>query len=225
MKGKIIIMVLLVVIGFDGLVVWKYLDANLKKKKNIIPLVVNNGKIVELRMSDKISPTLTPTAVPTKKVQPKSVGNTAPWGVAIQVDEHTWTMRVGEDARMATPKEILEALNNYRAGKGSQRLTWDENLGKYAQTRADYLATIRTTDGHKGFSDYLEKEDVYDKLGFSWLGENISYGYRLEGVHVIEWMYAGDKPHDDNQLNNRWNYVGIGVKDTATCLIFGTGKR
>ena len=41
----------------------------------------------------------------------------------------------------------------------------------------------------------------------------------------IEWMYAGDKPHDDNQVNNRWNYVGIGVKGLATALIFGTGKR
>ena len=32
-------------------------------------------------------------------------------------------------------------------------------------------------------------------------------------------MYAGDQPHNDNQLDNRWNYVGIGVDGLATCLI------
>jgi len=57
------------------------------------------------------------------------------------------------------------------------------------------------------------------------LGENISYGYRLEGVHLIEWMYAGDKPHDDNQLDSKWDHVGIGVKETATCIIFATARR
>lgn len=163
-----------------------------------------------------IKPTVTPASA------------TAPageWGVARQVGEHTWTMRVGDDERMATPQEILTALNEYRVRRGSQRLTWDEKLGNYAQGRANYLASIKNVDAHKGFEDFLKNQDGFEKLGFSSLGENISYGYRMEGVHLIEWIYAGDKPHDDNQVDNRWNYVGIGVKDTATAIIFGTGKR
>ncbi|MFZ2152985.1 MAG: CAP domain-containing protein [Microgenomates group bacterium] len=177
----------------------------------------------------------TNTQIPTKKVVPtvvKPIGASTfvdttadKWGVANQIDEHTWTMRVAQDERMGTPAEILAALNDYRVRRGSQRLTWNDNLANYAQQRANYLNSIRTTDGHKGFADFLEKEDGYDKLGFTWLGENISYGYHMLGVHLIEWIYAGDKPHDDNQVNNRWNYVGIGVKGTATALIFGTGKR
>jgi len=147
-----------------------------------------------------------------------------PWGVSRQIGEYTWTMKIGEDPIMATPREILEALNDYRRVKGSQVLTWDQKLADYAQERAVYLDGRKNVDQHQGFNTFLKEEDGFNKLGFTMLGENISYGYRLNGTHIIEWMYAGDKPHDDNQLDNRWNYVGIGVKGLATCVIFGTGK-
>jgi uncharacterized protein YkwD len=147
-----------------------------------------------------------------------------PWGVSKQIDEVTWTIKVGEDEKMATTKEIFEALNEYRRRYGSQTLTWDEKLGNYAQNRAVYLNSIKNVDKHEGFNNFMENEDGFNKLGFTMLGENISYGYKLNGVHIIEWMYAGDKPHNDNQLDNRWNFVGIGVDGLATCLIFGTGK-
>lgn len=172
-----------------------------------------------------LEPTVRPTARSTAKPTVKKVGDTAPWGVARQIDEYTWTMKIGQGERMATANEIFDALNYYRVGKGSQQLTWDEKLAGYAQERADYLAKIKSTDGHKGFFEFTKDDKAFEVLGFDRLGENISYGYKLEGVHMIEWMYAGDKPHDDNQLDNRWNFVGIGVRDTATALIFGTGKH
>lgn len=183
-----------------------------------------------------IEPTATNTPAPTKVIQKPSgvvvvptrtimMGDTSPWGVSKQIDEHTWTMKIGMDKKMATPQEILTAINVYRLKKGSQALTWDNRLADFANSRAEYLYSIHSTDGHKGFEDYLKDESGYEKLGFNWLGENISYGYTLEGVHLIEWMYAGDKPHDDNQLDSKWDHVGIGVKGTATCLIFATAKR
>ena len=197
-----------------------------------------NTKIIDPMVGYVVSmPTLRPTIVvdapspvPTikkivSKVVPSRVGDTGAWGVAQQISEHTWTMKIGDDERMGTPKEILDALNDYRVRRGSQRLTWNDNLANYAQSRADFIISLGKTDEHKGFADFLENQNGYEKLGFSWLGENISIGYRVLGVHLIEWVYAGDKPHDDNQVNNRWNYVGIGVKGTATALIFGTGKR
>lgn len=195
-------------------------------------VVEENPKIKIQKIKEDVEPTLTMTPIPTQKIVkvistkiPVRAVPTGEWGVARQVGEHTWTMQVGHDERMGTPKEILDALNEYRVRRGSQRLTWDEGLAKYAKSRADYLFSIKSTDEHKGFVDFLEKDNGYDKLGFTWVGENISFGYRMEGVHLIEWVYAGDKPHDDNQVNNRWNYVGIGTKGTATALIFGTGKR
>ena len=147
-----------------------------------------------------------------------------PWGVAKQIDAVTWQMKVGEDAKMATPGEILSALNVYRIRYGSQILTWDDKLANYAKSRAVYFNKIKDLDGHKGFQDFLNNQDGFNKLGFNRLGENASFGYRLSGVHLIEWVYAGDDPHNKNQLNNNWNYVGIGVDGTSTALIFGTGR-
>jgi len=162
-----------------------------------------------------------PTAIPTKNI----INDTEPWGVAKQIDEHTWTIKIGNDPIMATASEILDALNNYRATHGSQKLTMDSKLSEYAQSRANYFYQEQKLDKHQGFNNYLTNEDGFSKLGFSWMGENASFGYRLNGVHLIEWIYASDEDHNLNQLNNNWNYVGIGVKDTATCLIFATGKR
>lgn len=192
------------------------------------------GYIVEIKNNNQIpiSKQITITQIPKPTeiklkpiLKPTKVGDTSPWGVAKQVDETTWTMKIKDDIRMGTPIEILEALNEYRVRRGSQRLTWNEKLAEYAQSRAVYLNKIKNVDGHKGFQNFLDNENGFEKLGFTWLGENISFGYKMEGVHLIEWIYAGDKPHDDNQVNNRWNYVGIGVDGTATALIFGTGKR
>ena len=173
--------------------------------------------------TERINPT--PTKKITVVVRPTEVGYTGVWGKAQQIGEDTWTMKVGEDSRMATPSEVLDALNAYRQRNGAQKLVWSQKLADYAQGRADYFDNAGKTDAHAGFRDFLDNQDGYNKLGFDWLGENISYGFKLEGVHLIEWMYAGDKPHDDNQKNPRWDHVGIGVKGTATCLIFATSPR
>jgi uncharacterized protein YkwD len=183
----------------------------------------------EIPTATLISPTTKikkniPTSVTIKKIYPTIISDDTPWGVAQQIDDVTWTIKIGQDEKMATPREIWEALNQYRKVQGSQILNWDTKLADYAQSRSKYLNSKGTTDKHEGFSNFLNNEDGFNKLGFTSLGENISYGYKLNGVHTIEWMYAGDKPHNDNQLDNRWNYVGIGVDGLATCLIFGTGK-
>ncbi|MCW1949081.1 MAG: CAP domain-containing protein [Candidatus Shapirobacteria bacterium] len=212
-----------------------------KKLEKIMDLFKNKIFQTEIRnISEKVVkeiaiqpiPSEIPTRtilVPTPTIIKKTVKtiptpDNEPWGVAKQVDEVTWTMKVGEDEKMATPQEVLTALNNYRQRYGSQNLTWDSKLGDYAQSRAKYLNSIKNVDKHEGFNNFVKNEDGFNKLGFTMLGENISYGYKLNGVHIIEWMYAGDEPHNKNQLDNRWNYVGIGVDGLATCLIFGTGK-
>ncbi len=218
--------------------VWLWQENKEKFKQIVIPVVapsvnklepkIEETEVKEITPTKKIiktTPSLVPTVrVITKTIIPTPTPDNEPWGVAKQIDEVTWTMKIGEDEKMATPQEIFEALNEYRKRYNSQVLTWDNRLGEYANSRAVYLNSIKSVDGHKGFSNFMEDEDGFNKLGFTALGENISFGYKLNGVHTIEWMYAGDKPHNDNQLNNKWNYVGIGVNGLATCLIFGTGK-
>lgn len=208
-----------------------FLINNLEKIRELIDPKAN--LIRETIWQDQVEqtlPTITPILVKeiTPKIEkiyrPTPTINNEPWGVAKQIDEVTWTMKIGEDKTMATAREIYEALNEYRKVQGSQVLTWDEKLVNYAQERAKYLNSIKTVDKHAGFNDFMENQDGFNKLGFTSLGENISFGYKLNGVHTIEWIYAGDKPHNDNQLNTKWDHVGIGVDGLATCLIFGTGK-
>lgn len=143
------------------------------------------------------------------------------WGIAEQIDETTWTMNVAEDEKMATPEEIKIALNDYRNKKGVGELAWSEELTKLAISRAETFLSIRKLDGHAGFKAYVEEEENMEKLGFIGMGENSSYGFRLEGVHLIEWIFAGDPPHENNQLDPSWTHVGIGVKGTAVDVIFG----
>ena len=170
-----------------------------------------------------------PTFIPTPKLRPEPKINTfsedlEPWGIAKQLDKYTWTMKVGKDERMGTPQEILDALNVYRERNGRGRLEWNQTLAEYAQSRSDFFAKNGNTDKHEGFNNYLKDENNYKKLGFRSLGENSSIGFQLLGVHLIEWVYAGDKPHNDNQLNSAWSHVGIGVTGTTTDLIFGGDK-
>ena len=198
-----------------------------KKIVRVTPLPIAIPTIEpEVRLSPTAieMPTLTP--MPTKKVINEAVSqkDDRPWGVAQQVDEVTWTLRVGDDEKMATAGEILTALNDYRQRYGSQILTWDNKLAELAQKRAKDINTTRTTDKHEGFKNFMENEYGFNKLGFSSVGENIAWGYKVNGVHTIEWMYGGDEAHNNNQLDNKWNYVGIGVDGLASCLIFGTGK-
>ena len=194
----------------------KQLEKNQKVEKEIPTSVPIKETIV----------TPLPTKTPTpNKVVPEETNSTADqWGVAKQLDEHTWTMKIGQDDRMATLQEILEALNAYRQRNGRGALSWDDNLAAYAQSRAEQFVKLGSTDKHAGFNEYLKNEENYKKLGFRGLGENSSFGFRLVGVHLIEWVYAGDKPHDDNQLSSSWSSVGIGVSKTATDLIFGGSK-
>ena len=121
---------------------------------------------------------------------------------------------------MATANEIFEALNSYRLKHSRNSLNWDDRLANYALQRAKYFTQIGNLDEHAGFSEFVKTEENVRSLGYWWLGENSSFGYRLEGVHLIEWVYAGDKPHNDNQLSPDWTHVGIGVDGYQTNIIF-----
>lgn len=171
-----------------------------------------------------------PTSTPTPTKMPVQAGDTQGndkegWGVPTQIGPDTWTMKVKHDEAMATASEIFAALNVYRQKKGREALSLDDRLLEYAQRRADFFASRDDIDAHVGFRDFLQNQDGFIQLGFGKLGENSSWGYQLESVHLIEWVYGGDKPHDDNQLNPEWTHVGIGVNDTSTDLVFGGKKR
>lgn len=146
------------------------------------------------------------------------------WGVAKQVDDVTWTIRVADDPRMGTESEIFAALNSYRQTHGKSTLSLDDRLTTFAKERAATLAKLKSTDKHAGFLEYIKSEDNVRALGFASLGENSGYGHKLYGVHLIEWIYAADEGHNTNQLSSDWSHVGIGVDGVALVFIFGGNK-
>lgn len=152
---------------------------------------------------------------------PLQQADPGPWGVAKQIDETTWTMKVTPDNNMATAGELLMALNVYRSSKGVGQLSWDDRLAEYARTRAQDFVRLQNTDKHAGFNEFVANPDNFKSLGVLSVGENSSFGYRLNAVHIIEWIYAGDASHDNNQLDSKWTHVGIAVSETATEFIFG----
>ncbi len=158
-----------------------------------------------------------------KPINPRPT-DSQPWGVAQKVDDLTYTIKVGEDPVMATPQEVLNALNNYRNVNGKSSLTWDDNLASYAQSRANHFSAISGTDKHAGFDNYLNNEDGFSKLGFRRVGENSYFGGKLNGVHMIEWVFAKSPGHNANQLDSQWTHVGIGVTNNSANLNFG-GER
>ncbi|PIP74869.1 MAG: hypothetical protein CO135_03120 [Candidatus Levybacteria bacterium CG_4_9_14_3_um_filter_35_16] len=200
---------------------------------------VSQGKIIkdiQPEINYNIKPTSLPTSIRSAKItkvvaeekfqENQSItnlnkDNNDPWGVSKQISEHTWTIKIGEDAQMATPQEIYEALNNYRRVQGKNTLGWNSSLSEYAQSRADFFSKENKLDEHAGFNEYFNNSENIKKTGFYRIGENSSIGYRMSGVHLIEWVFASDVPHNDNQLNSAWNSVGVGVSGTGLDLIFG----
>ena len=147
-----------------------------------------------------------------------------PWGVAQKVDDVTYTIKVGYDDEMASPQEILTALNQYRAVHEISNLVLDDKLVAYAQSRADYFISIGSTDKHQGFDEFLNNDDGFSQLGYRRLGENSFFGGPLTGTHLIEWVFAQSPGHDANQLDPVWTHVGIGTTSSSVNLVFGSGQ-
>ncbi|MCC6711095.1 MAG: hypothetical protein IT416_01955 [Candidatus Pacebacteria bacterium] len=185
-----------------------------------------NTKIEEKNYEVTISqsPTTTPIPIPTKIIDPYTSDpnlKDAEWGEAVKTDSGSYTMKVGMDAQMTTANELYEALMSYRNIKGKSRLTWDDKLASYALERATYICQ-NGSDQHAGFSEFLNNGG-YDKLGFRHLGENMSYGIRMSGVHLIEWIYSQSPGHEANQTG-QWSHIGVGIFGDCSVLIFGDYK-
>lgn len=122
------------------------------------------------------------------------------------------------DNAVVAPSDILAALNAYRQKKGRGVLVWSDVLGGIAQGRVATFVRIGTLDSHAGFRLYFAQ---MPGIGFTGLGENSSYGYHISATDLIEQAYAGDEPHDQNQLNPDWTHVGIAALGVATDVVFG----
>lgn len=162
-----------------------------------------------------------PTPAPVETIR----SDTTTWGVASHLGGPLWQIKLGADTRMGTPQEIFDALNKYRQVQGKSILQWDQTLASYAQLRSQTYTSQGKLDNHVGFNDFLNNQDGFHKLGYQTVGENGALlNEPLLGVHIIEWLFAGDPDHNANQLDARWSDAGVGVGGYAVDVVFGGSK-
>ncbi|MDO8270267.1 MAG: CAP domain-containing protein [Candidatus Levybacteria bacterium] len=195
--------------------------------------------IVEVTIGPTIAPTVTPTnkPTPTPTIRPKNTPTSIPQQqeptttatsgqyTAEKINDVTWRVKnVKNDDNMASPQDIVNALNSYRGERGKPNLTVDGNLASYAQDRANLFASNGSLDSHAGFRNYMDNGG-FDKAGFNSLGENSAYiSGPMNGDKIIRSIFGADSSHDGNQLDN-WTHVGVGVNGNAVNVNFGKNKK
>lgn len=162
-------------------------------------------------------PTKTPTQAPSNQNSPQYT--------AEKIDDVTWKVKdVANDTTMASPQDIVNALNSYRGEKGKGNLTVDINLSTFAQERANLFSSNGSLDSHAGFQSYMNNGG-FEKSGFNGLGENSAMlSGPMSGEKIIKNIFGADPPHDGNQLDD-WTHVGVGVSGNAVNVNFGKNKR
>ena len=147
------------------------------------------------------------------------------WGKVTKIGQYTYESNFNSDSHMATPNELLIAVNSYRQSNGKSNLSWDGDLANWAQSRAQTFANIKNVDQHAGF--LADAPNKYNEFGdkFKGFSEDAAYGGKLEAVHIVEWMFAQDQPHKDVLLGEA-RAIGIGIATIDTVnygidLIFG----
>lgn len=173
------------------------------------------------REKRRISPT--PTLTPTPKIIVKEKKETSDK----KTEENTEKIENENSVQAASfggsQKDLLQALNSYRAKKGKSALSWDTKLGGFAQMRAEKFASDNKMDSHAGFQEMF-RNNGHQEMGFLKMGENSSMSDNIDYTYIIESLYAGSSGHDANQLNDEYTYVGVGVSGKYTNIVFG-GKK
>lgn len=149
------------------------------------------------------------------------LSDSPPAGQTRKIGDHLYETQVGVDGQMATSGEILQALNTYRGDHGSSPLSLDAKLCAFAQNRAQQQDSQGGLDSHQGFNAYMAEKNHWTELNVHGIGENSAWGYRLSATHFIEWVFAADSEHNNNQLNPSWTLACAAVAGKTVDIIFG----
>jgi uncharacterized protein YkwD len=112
--------------------------------------------------------------------------------------------------------QLLDLHNHERTTKGRPALQMDDQLNKYAQDHANWMAQHSNLQ-HSNISNVL-------KLGYMTAGENIAWNQQTPQEVVNAWMHSSG--HRANILNNRFTKVGFGMAynqhgEPYWCTVFG----
>lgn len=208
-----------------------------EKEKSVLSATTIISPAVEIQITippistPTIPPSPVPTTAPTKKVTPTNsptptlIASDTSQYTAEKINDVTWKVsNLQNDDKMASPQEIVNAINSYRWGRGLSSLSTDSYLSSYAQERANLFAGNENLDSHAGFRSFMDNGG-FDAAGFNSLGENSAYlSGNMNGDKIVRNLFGADPSHDSNQLDN-WTHVGVGVNGNAVNVNFGKGKK
>lgn len=128
-------------------------------------------------------------------------------------------------ACFASPEsDLVSLINKERVKTNLKPLILNEQLRRGAFLKArdmdkyDYFAHVSLT-GHRA-QDFVEKYGYK----FTWLGNNLSKGYQLNGVVVPKDVFngwLGSVAHKKNILDKDFVDVGVGMYGVYTVAFFG----
>jgi len=213
----------LVIIGFIGILSFLIakdsgLFLNLSGRKDLLPTPI----LTEAPTPTILVPTNTP--IPKQVIQPTQASSNSTDTTVRQVGKYTFEGNLPCDNSMGSANDTYIALNNYRNTHGVGSLAWNAGLADVASMRTSQIAANGgVSDSHAGFIAFTNNQSNFTKLGMSELSENIAGtgSCPLLGVHIIEWLFARDAPHNNAQLDGRWTNVGISVNGSVVGVIFG----
>lgn len=124
---------------------------------------------------------------------------------------------------LATPTELLDAVNKERAKVGVAPLAIEDKLNKSAQWKADDMAELHYfahADINKSTKanglDYLSTL----RAPCVYISENIHWNMNSENTSVSTikgWMNS--KPHHDAMLSSKYSLTGFGIAQDGTKML------
>lgn len=187
-----------------------------------------NIAYLEISPTETPKPTITPTEIPipTATPAPIQISPSPKFAQTNSSPDTTKTIEnVASDHAMATANEIFNALNAYRNEKGIGSLSWDDNLGEFAQGRVNTFSSNGDLDSHAGFRNYMENGGFEDS-GFNGLGENSArLAGPMGGDKIIREIYGASSAHNASQLDPAWTHAGVAINGVFVNINFGKNKR
>ena len=134
---------------------------------------------------------------------------------------HDYDGETGRDQNLEN--DILNGINNYRAGLNVNGLVWDEDLFKYAEIRAwEILHTDKFEHERPNGQMWwdLLLDDNYDIWAAN---ENLArietYVHEYDGTPASVWieLWAGSPPHYTEMISSEYTHL-------AVCVVYGVAN-
>lgn len=111
-------------------------------------------------------------------------------------------------AQQGTSAQLLQLLNQERAGAGLEPLAWDNALAEAAEQHAGWMARGGALSHQYSGEADLAQRAAQSGAHFQTIAENIALGDSPQSIST-QWMNSA--PHRANILDPRLNAVGIAI--------------